>query len=43
MSELCAIEVLENESRCVERRASNKCNGGSDCKNCDLVLTDTEI
>ena len=42
-SELRAIEVLENESRCVERRASNKCNGGSDCKDCDLVLTDTEI
>lgn len=43
MNEKRAIEILENETRCIDRRARNKCNGGSDCIKCDLVLTDTEI
>lgn len=43
MNEERAIEVLENESRCVSRRARGDCNGGEDCQTCDLVLPDTEI
>lgn len=43
MNEKRAIEVLENETRCVDRRARGECNGGDDCKSCDLLMTDIEI
>lgn len=43
MNEKRAIEVLDNEINCVNRRAKGECNGGSDCQKCDLLLTDTEI
>ncbi len=35
-----AIDVLKNEIKCVNRRAGGECNGGTDCRNCDLVLPD---
>ena len=37
------VEILENEIRCINRRAQGECNGGNDCQTCDLVLPDVEI
>lgn len=39
MTNIKAINILENEIKCVER--ANHCN--RDCINCDLVLKDSEI
>ena len=39
MTNIKAINILENEIKCVER--ANYCN--RDCANCDLVLKDSEI
>ncbi|MCM1275505.1 MAG: hypothetical protein NC299_09075 [Lachnospiraceae bacterium] len=38
-----AIAVLENEIKCVTRRANGECSGGDDCATCDLVLSDSVI
>lgn len=35
-----AIEIIENEKKCVIRKTEINC---SDCANCDLVKTDKEI
>ena len=43
MTDLKAIEIIENEILCLNRRAANKCNGGEDCATCVLVLPDTAI
>ena len=43
MTKLKAIEIIENEILCLNRRAANKCNGGEDCATCVLVLPDTLI
>lgn len=37
------IEVFKNEIECVRRRATNLCNGGSDCSRCDLLMCDEDI
>lgn len=36
-------EILTNEILCIKRRASGKCNGGTDCNTCDLIMNETEI
>ncbi len=37
------IAVLDNETKCVNRRARGECNGGTDCQTCELVLPDYMI
>ena len=37
------IEIFETEIKCIQRRSSGQCNGGSDCCNCDLLMSDEEI
>ena len=36
-------EIFANEILCIKRRASGRCNGGTDCNTCDLLMDDTEI
>lgn len=36
-------EIIANEILCIRRRASGKCNGGTDCNTCDLLMNETEI
>ena len=36
-------EILTNEILCIKRRASGKCNGGTDCNTCDLIMNEAEI
>ena len=36
-------EIFLNEIACIKRRASGKCNGGTDCNTCDLLMNENEI
>ena len=36
-------EIIANEILCIRRRASDRCNGGTDCNTCDLLMNETEI
>lgn len=36
-------EIIANEILCIRRRASGRCNGGTDCNTCDLLMNETEI
>ena len=36
-------EIFANEILCIRRRATGRCNGGTDCCNCDLRMDETEI
>lgn len=36
-------EIFETEIKCINRRASGKCNGGTDCCKCDLLMNEKDI
>lgn len=36
-------EIFETEIKCINRRSSGKCNGGTDCCNCDLLMNEKDI
>ena len=36
-------EIFETEIKCINRRASGKCNGGTDCYKCDLLMNEKDI
>lgn len=36
-------EIFETEIKCINRRSSGKCNGGTDCCKCDLHMNDKDI
>lgn len=36
-------EIFANEILCIRRRACGRCNGGTDCESCDLLMNETEI
>ena len=36
-------EIFANEILCIRRRASGRCNGGTDCNTCDLLMNEVEI
>ncbi len=36
-------EIFANEILCIRRRASGRCNGGTDCDTCDLLMSEVEI
>ena len=36
-------EIFETEIKCINRRASGKCNGGTDCCKCDLLMDEKDI
>lgn len=36
-------EIFETEIKCINRRANGKCNGGTDCCKCDLLMDEKDI
>ena len=36
-------EIFETEIKCINRRANGKCNGGTDCCKCDLLMSEKDI
>ena len=36
-------EIFETEIKCINRRANGKCNGGTDCCKCDLLMNEKDI
>ena len=36
-------EIIETEIKCINRRANGKCNGGTDCCKCDLLMNEKDI
>ena len=36
-------EIFETEIKCINRRSSGKCNGGTDCYKCDLLMNEKDI
>lgn len=36
-------EIFETEIKCINRRVSGKCNGGTDCCKCDLLMNEKDI
>lgn len=36
-------EIFETEIKCIKRRSSGQCNGGTDCGNCDLLMNEKDI
>lgn len=36
-------EIFETEIKCINRRSSGKCNGGTDCCKCDLLMNENDI
>ena len=36
-------EIFANEILCIMRRAVGRCNGGTDCNTCDLLMDETKI
>ena len=36
-------EIIANEILCIRRRASGRCNGGTDCNTCDLLMNEKDI
>ena len=36
-------EIFETEIKCIQRRSSGQCNGGTDCCNCDLLMNEKDI
>ena len=36
-------EIFETEIKCINRRANGKCNGGTDCCKCDLLMDENDI
>lgn len=37
------VEIFQNEIKCIKRRSEGKCDGGSDCAICDLLMDESEI
>ena len=40
---LTDAEIFETEIKCIQRRSSGHCNGGSDCCHCDLLMNEQDI
>ena len=36
-------EIFGTEIKCINRRANGKCNGGTDCCKCDLLMNEKDI
>ena len=36
-------KIFETEIKCINRRANGKCNGGTDCCKCDLLMNEKDI